>query len=81
MPRLRTGYAAFRAMGNSESDALELAETVDRDRSEYIKQYFNIEWPARHFFHVMINTKMGDEFVVESVLESVALFDKQFAQR
>jgi len=71
----------LRAMGNSESDAIELAETVDRDRSEYIKRYFNIEWPARHFFHLMINTKVGDELVVEAILESVALFEKQFAQQ
>jgi cytidylate kinase len=71
----------LRAMGNSESDAVELAETVDRDRSEYIKRYFNIEWPARHFFHFMINTKVGDEFVVEAVLESVALFERQFTQQ
>jgi len=54
---------------------------VDRDRSEYIKRYFNIEWPARHFFHLMINTKVGDELVVEAILESVALFEKQFAQQ
>jgi cytidylate kinase len=71
----------LRAAGNSESDAIELAETVDRDRSEFIKQYLNIEWPARHFFDMMMNTKVGDELVVEAVLESVALFNKQFAQR
>jgi cytidylate kinase len=64
------------ATGKSESEAIDLVETVDRDRSEYIKQYFNIEWPARHFFHLMINTKVGDQIVVETVLHSIALFDK-----
>lgn len=63
-------------MGKSESEAIDLAETVDLDRSEYVKQYFNIEWPARHFFHLMINTKVGDQIVVQTVLQSIALFDK-----
>ena len=61
----------LRAMGKSEEDAVHLAETVDRDRSAYIKQYFDIEWPARHFFHLMINSKMGDEMVVRTILNGI----------
>ena len=67
----------LRATGKSEEEAIELAETVDRDRSAYIKQYFGIEWPARHFFHLMINTIIGDEMVVQTILGSIALLDKQ----
>src|SRR5712691_4341073 len=47
----------LRDMGKSEENAVHLAETVDRDRSAYIRQYFGIEWPKRHFFHLMINSK------------------------
>jgi cytidylate kinase len=65
------------AGGKSESDAIELAETVDRDRSAYIKQYFDLDWPPREYFHVMINTTMGDERVVETILNSVALLQQQ----
>ncbi len=61
------------AGGKSESDAIELAETVDRDRSAYIKQYFDLDWPPREYFHVMINTTVGDERVVDTILHSVAL--------
>jgi cytidylate kinase len=65
------------AGGKSESDAVELAETVDRDRAAYIKQYFNLDWPPREYFNVMINTTMGDERVVETILHSVALLQEQ----
>lgn len=61
------------AGGKSESEAIELAETVDRDRAAYIKQYFGSDWPAREYFHIMINTTMGDERVVETILHSVTL--------
>ena len=61
----------LRAMGKSEEDAVHLAETVDRDRSAYIRQYFGIEWPKRHFFHLMINSKMGDEMVVRTILNGI----------
>ena len=60
------------AAGKSHEEAIELAETVDRDRAAYIKQYFDIEWPARHFFHVMINSVVGDERVVQMILGAIA---------
>lgn len=69
----------LRTEGRSEKEAIELAETVDRDRAAYIKQYFDIEWPARHFFHMMVNSAIGDEVVVETIVDSVAQFDKQSA--
>ena len=69
----------LRAAGNSEKKAIELAETVDRDRAEYIKQYFDVDWPARTFFHLMINSTIGDEMVVQTILASIALLDKQSA--
>ena len=67
----------MRAMGKSENEALDLAETVDRDRAAYIKQYFGVEWPSRHFYHLMINSTAGDEVVVQTVLDSLAIYNKQ----
>ena len=67
----------MRAGGKSESDATELAETVDRDRAAYIRQHFDLDWPAREYFDVMINTSMGDERVVEIILHSMALVLQQ----
>jgi hypothetical protein len=34
--------------------AIELAETVDRHRADFIEKYFNVEWPDRHRFHLMV---------------------------
>lgn len=66
----------LRAETSSEKEAIELAETVDTDRAEYIKQYFGVEWPARHLFHLMINSNLGDDVVIQAILNSVAQLDK-----
>jgi cytidylate kinase len=67
----------LQATGKSEQEAIDLAETVDRDRAEYIKQYFHIEWPARKIFHLMVNSIIGDERVVETILGSISVFEDQ----
>jgi len=60
--------------GKSEEESTRLAETVDQDRADFIKQYFRIEWPARHFFHLMINSAMGDAAVVQTILDALSVF-------
>jgi cytidylate kinase len=67
----------LRAKGKSEPEAIELAETVDRDRAEYIRKYFDVEWPDRHFFHLMVNSLLGDEIAVDAILHSVSALEKQ----
>jgi cytidylate kinase len=67
----------LRATGKSEKEATELAETVDRDRADFIKQYFDVEWPGRHRFHLMVNSGMGEEVAVEIVLDAVERMTKQ----
>lgn len=69
------------SMGRTEHEAIDLVETVDRERSEYIQKYFNIDWPSRQFFHLMINSGMGDEMTVETILHTVSSFDKQPVSR
>jgi cytidylate kinase len=56
----------------SQEEAVELAESVDRERSAFIKQHFGIEWPARHFFHLMINSTIGQEAAVQTIANAVA---------
>jgi cytidylate kinase len=67
----------LQAEGRSEKEAVELAQTVDIGRAEYIKQYFGVEWPDRHLFHLMINSGLGDEVVVQTIVASVANVEKQ----
>jgi len=69
----------LRAGGKSESEAVQLAETVDRDRAAFIKQYFGVDWPERHRFHLMINSTIGAETVVETILNGIDMFDKRLA--
>src|SRR5580700_2016846 len=66
----------LRAGGKSESEAVQLAETVDRDRAAFIKQYFGVEWPDRHRFHLMINSTIGEELAAAAILNSIAILEK-----
>jgi cytidylate kinase len=56
----------------TQAEAVELAETVDRERSAFIKQHFGVEWPARHFFHLMINSTIGEDAAVQTIVNGVA---------
>jgi cytidylate kinase len=67
----------LRSDGKGESEAVQLAETVDRDREAFIKKYFGVEWPERHRFHLMLNSTIGEAAVVETILNGIALFEKQ----
>ena len=67
------------AGGKSENEALQAAETVDRDRAAFIKQYFGVDWPDRYRFHLMINSTIGEETVVETILQGIAMLDKEGA--
>ncbi|MGA8491128.1 MAG: cytidylate kinase-like family protein [Terriglobales bacterium] len=67
----------LQAGGKSQSEAVHLAETVDRDRAAFIKQYFGVEWPDRQRFHLMINSTIGEETAVETILDSIARLEEQ----
>jgi cytidylate kinase len=60
--------------GHSAQESVHLAETVDQDRASFIKQHFGIEWPARQYFHLMANSTMGDETVVQTILDAMKAF-------
>jgi cytidylate kinase len=62
--------------GKTEEEATQLASTVDQDRKAFIKEYFGLDWPARQFFHLMINSTMGDEAVVQTVLDGLVAIQK-----
>ena len=62
--------------GKSEEEAIELACNVDRDRAEFIKQNFGIKFPERHFFHLMVNSTMGEQAAVQTVLDALSAVQK-----
>jgi cytidylate kinase len=61
--------------GKSPEEAEELVDTVDRERADFIQKYFHVEWPDRTMYHTMINTVIGDENVVEMILQLMKTFD------
>jgi len=63
------------AGGHTEYEAKELVDSVDRERMAYIRHYFNVEWPTRSLYHVMINTAMGDEPVIQTMLDTMQLVE------
>ena len=63
--------------GKSQKEAIELVETVDRDRADFISKYFNVDWPGRHRFHLMVNSGMGNEVAVEIILDGLARYEKE----
>jgi cytidylate kinase len=69
----------LKSIGQSEKEALRLIEEIDRERASFIRHYFDKEWPLRSLYNLMINSKFGDEYVVETVLQQVAALDKRVA--
>jgi cytidylate kinase len=63
--------------GKSEEEAVQLVETVDRDRRVFIRQNFGVEFPSRHFFHLMLNSTMGEAVVVQTVLDGLSALQKR----
>lgn len=61
----------LREAGKGEDEAEELLSTIDRERATFIHRYFGKEWPNRHLYHLMINSKIGDEAVIEAILHEV----------
>ncbi len=56
----------------SQEEAIELAESVDRDRAAFIKKHFGVDFPSRHFFHLMVNSTIGEEAAVQTIISGLA---------
>src|SRR5258708_18744311 len=67
----------LRADGCGESDAEELVDAVDRERIAYIKHYFNADWPTRSLYHLLLNTPVGDEPGIQTILNTMDLVERR----
>ena len=65
----------LQSTGKTEQEAMDLAETVDRDRATFIKQYFDVEWPGRDRFQLMVNSAAGDDVAVAIIMDAMARYD------
>lgn len=63
--------------GKTALQARRLVETVDRERAAFIKKYFAKQWPNHSLYQLMINSKIGDEAVVETILGGIECLNKR----
>jgi cytidylate kinase len=59
--------------GTEPEEAARLVDSVDHDRADFIKTYFDKEWPDRHLYDLMINSHPGDEAVVRTILNGLVI--------
>ncbi len=58
----------LKRVGN-KAEAARLVDTMDEERRKFVKRYFGHEWPNRHLFHAMLNTGVGDDITIETILD------------
>jgi cytidylate kinase len=58
--------------GKSWSEAANLVQTIDRERSAFIKHYYGKCWPDRYLFNLMVNTSGGEDAAVDIINRAVA---------
>ncbi|HKV92692.1 MAG TPA: cytidylate kinase-like family protein [Candidatus Angelobacter sp.] len=58
----------LKAGGLDHQEAQEAVDTVDKERSAFVEKYFHIEWPNRPIYHALLNTAVGDEIVIETIM-------------
>jgi cytidylate kinase len=63
-------------VGKSEKEAEELLNTIDRDRITFVKRYFGADWPTRCLYHLMINTAVGNENVISTILSTMRALER-----
>ena len=66
----------IKTLGKTEKEAAQLVSEVDAERASFIRHYFGAEWPCRALYNAMINSKFGDEYVIEMILQHVDALEK-----
>jgi cytidylate kinase len=67
-------------VGKSQKEARELLAQIDRERATFIRHYFSKDWPTRSLYDLMINSKYGDERVIETILQHVEAMNERQAR-
>jgi cytidylate kinase len=67
----------LQAAGKSSAEANELLNTIDRERGAFIKQFFGKEWPHRYLYNLWLNSVVGEDTVIDTILSAMAIYEKQ----
>jgi CMP/dCMP kinase len=70
-------YQRILAEVKNEAEALHLVDTVDEERAEFIRHYFNAAWPSRQLYDAMLNTSIGEDATVKTILELMDAANKR----
>ena len=62
--------------GVSEQRAIELVNTVDRDRAAFMRQYFKTTWPDWRRFDLLVDSSIGDDGVVDRILDGIDMVER-----
>jgi cytidylate kinase len=63
--------------GKSEDEAIDEIASVDRQRVIFVRKYFGMEWPTRELYHMMLNSTVGDEVVIDTILNEIHSLEAQ----
>lgn len=61
----------------SEKEAIEMVDTIDRERAAFVRKYFNAEWPCRRLYHLMLNSDGGIEHATNVILQTMESLERQ----
>jgi len=61
----------LRSQGKGRDEAEDLVQSVDRDRTAFLKECFDLDWPAREYFHLMVNSIIGEEAAAEMIIHGL----------
>lgn len=60
-----------------EKDAVEMVDTIDKERAAFVRKYFNAEWPCRRLYHLMLNSDSGIQHAINTVLATMDSLERQ----
>jgi len=66
----------LKRLNNDKKEAAELLDTQDEDRRQFVKHYFGTDWPNRSFYHLMINTAIGEDNAISTILHTMLQLEK-----
>jgi cytidylate kinase len=70
-------FHRVRLQTKNDAAAIDLVDSVDQERAEFIEHYFKVQWPSRHLYHAMLNTDTGVDETVNAILYSMDVANKK----
>jgi hypothetical protein len=50
---------------------------IDQQRATFVRKYFGKEWPNRHLHHLILNSSLGDDTVIRTVLDEIEILNHE----